>query len=179
MLAQYHNFRDVFSKEAFDELPPQKVWDHTIDLSPGTELPRSQTFPLSPAEQKELDDFLWENLANGRIHPSKSPMGAPVFFVKKKDGSLCLVQDYQKLNEITVKNSYPLPLVSNVLTHLCDAEFFTILDLQWGFNNVQIKEGDEWKAAFRTNRGLFEPTIMFFGLCNSPVTFQTMMNDIL
>src|SRR5260221_131002 len=148
--AQYHDFRDVFSKEAFDELPPQKAWDHAIDLSPGTELPCSWMFPLSPAEQKELDDFLQENLAYGHIHPSKSPMGAPVFFIKKKDGSLCLVQDYQKLNEITVKNSY-LPLISDVLTCLHDAEFFTILDLQWGFNNMQIKEGDEWKAVFQTN----------------------------
>src|SRR5258707_2649389 len=153
--------------------------DHTIDLSPGTDLPHSQTFPLSPGEQKELDDFLQENLANGRIHPSKSPMGAPVFFVKKKDGSLRLIQDYRKLNKITVKNSYPLPLVSDVLTHLHGAEFFTVLDLCWGFNNVQIKEGNEWKAAFWTNRGLFEPMVMFFGLCNSPVTFQMMMNDIL
>ncbi len=129
----------------------RKVWDHTIDLSPGTELPHSWTFPLSPAEQKELDDFLQENLANGRICPSKSPMGAPVFFVKKKDGSLHLMQDYQKLNEITVKNSYPLPLISDVLTCLQDTEFFTVLDLRWGFNNVQIKEGDEWKAVFQTN----------------------------
>src|SRR6266436_3622911 len=146
--AQYHDFRDIFSKEAFDQLPPQKVWDHAIDLSPGTELPCSWMFPLSPAEQKELDNFLRENLANGCIHPSKSPMGAPVFFIKKKDGSLHLMQDYQKLNKIMVKNSYPLPLVSNVLTCLHDAEFFTVLDLQWGFNNMQIKEGDEWKAAF-------------------------------
>src|SRR6266404_438560 len=129
VLAQYHNFRDVFSKEAFDELPPWKAWDHAIDLSPGTELPCSRTFPLSPAEQKELDNFLQENLVNGHIHPSKSPMGAPVFFIKKKDGLLHLVQDYQKLNKITVKNSYPLPLISNVLTCLHDAEFFTVLDL--------------------------------------------------
>src|SRR5258707_13820660 len=85
VLAQYHDFRDVFSKEAFDELPLWKAWDHAIDLMPGTELPHSWTFPLSPAEQKELDDFLQENLANGRICPSKSPMGAPVFFIKKKD----------------------------------------------------------------------------------------------
>src|SRR5258708_23485773 len=127
VLGQYHDFRDVFSKEAFDELPPRKVWDHAIDLSPGTELPCSQTFPLSPTEQKELDDFLWENLANGRIHPSKSPMGAPVFFVKKKDGSLRLMQDYQKLNEITVKNSYTLPLVLNFLPHPSTTKIFTIL----------------------------------------------------
>ena len=103
---QYCDFRDVFSKQAFDELQPQKAWDHAIDLTPGAKLPCSWTFPLSPAEQKELDDFLHENLANSCIHPSKSPMGAPVFFVKKKDRSLCLIQDYQKLNEITVKNSY-------------------------------------------------------------------------
>jgi len=75
-------------------------------------------------------------------------MGAPVFVVKKKDGSLHLVQDYWKLNEITVKNLYPLPLVSNVLTCLHDTKFFTILDLCWGFNNVWIKEDDEWKAMF-------------------------------
>ena len=81
----------------------------------------------------------------------KSPIRAPVFFVKKKEGSLCLVQDYQKLNEITVKNSYLLLLVSNMLTRLCNVEWFTTLDLHWGFNNVQLKEGDEWKAAFSTN----------------------------
>src|SRR5258708_22969182 len=83
--------------------------------------------PCPPAEQKELDNFLLENLANGCIHPSKSPMGAPVFFVKKKDGLLHLIQDYQKLNNITVKNSYPLPLVSDVLTRLCNTKFFTVL----------------------------------------------------
>ena len=106
----------MFSKDAFNELLPQKIWDHTIDLTPGTELPRSCTFPLSPCEQRELDEFLWENLANGRICPSKSPVSAPIFFVKKKDGSLHLVQDYRKLNEVTVKNSYPLPLISDVLS---------------------------------------------------------------
>ncbi len=148
---QYHDFRDVFSKEAFDELPPWKAWDHAIHLTPGAELPHSWMFPLSPAEQKELNDFLCENLVNGCIHPSKSPMGAPMFFIKKKDRSLCLIQDYWKLNEITVKNSYPLPLVSDILTCLCDAEFFTILDLHWGFNNMWIKEDNKWKAAFQTN----------------------------
>src|SRR5258705_6712148 len=148
VLVQYCDFGDVFSKEAFNELPPQKAWDHAIDLTPGAELPCSWMFPLSPAEQKELDNFLCENLANGHICPSKSPMGAPVFFIKKKDGSLHLIQDYQKLNKVTVKNSYPLPLVSDVRTCLCGAKFFTILDLHWGFNNVQIKEDDEGKAMF-------------------------------
>src|SRR5258707_10374480 len=116
----------------------------------------------SLAEQKELDEFLRENLANRCIHPSKSLIRAPVFFIKKKEGSLCLVQDYWKLNEIMIKNSYPLPLVSDMLTRLCDVEWFTTLDLRWGFNNVHPKEGDEWNAAFSTNQGLFELLIMFF-----------------
>ncbi len=105
-------------------------------------------------------------------------MAAPVFFVKKKDGSLRLVQDYRKLNDITVKNSYPLPLISDLINKLSKAKYFTKLDVRWGYNNVRIKEGDEWKAAFRTNRGPFEPLVMFFGLTNSPATFQTMMNDL-
>src|SRR5258707_10069548 len=147
----YKDFADVFSEEAFAHLPPHKVWDHAIALRPDATLPRGRTFPLSPAEQKELDEFLQENLANGRICLSKSLIGAPVFFVKKKEGSLRLVQDYWKLNEITIKNSYLLLLVSDVLTRLRDAEWFTTLDLRWGFNNIHLKEGDEWKAAFSMN----------------------------
>jgi len=129
-------------------------------------------------EQKELDAFLEENLRTGRIRPSKSPMAAPVFFIKKKDGSLRLVQDYCALNSMTVKNKYPLPLISELVSQLRGARYFTKLDVRWGFNNVRIKPRDEWKAAFRTNRGLFEPLVMFFGMTNSPATFQTMMNDI-
>jgi len=105
-------------------------------------------------------------------------MAAPVFFIKKKDGSLRLVQDYRALNSMTVKNKYPLPLISELVSQLCRARNFTKLDVRWGFNNVCIKPGDEWKAAFWTNRGLFEPLVMFFGMTNSPATFQTMMNDI-
>jgi len=101
-----------------------------------------------------------------------------MFFIKKKDGSLRLVQDYHALNAVTVKNRYPLPLISELVSQLCRAKYFTKLDVQWGFNNVHIKPGDEWKAAFCTNCGLFEPLVMFFGMTNSPVTFQTMMNDI-
>ena len=105
-------------------------------------------------------------------------MAAPVFFVKKKDGKLRLVQDYHMLNAMTVKNKYLLPLILELIAKLRGAKYFTKLDVRWGFNNVRIKEGDEWKAAFRTNRGLFEPLVMFFSLTNSPATFQTMMDDI-
>jgi len=129
-------------------------------------------------EQKELDSFLEKNLHTRRICPSKSPIAALVFFIKKKDGSLLLVQDYQALNSMTVKNKYPLPLISELVSQLCGARYFTKLDVCWGFNNIRIKPGDKWKAAFQTNRGLFEPLVMFFGMTNSPATFQTLMNDI-
>ena len=105
-------------------------------------------------------------------------MASPVFFIKKKDGALHLVQDYRALNTIMVKNKYPLPLISELIEKLQGARYFNKLDVQWGFNNVHMKEGDEWKATFHTDRGLFEPLVMFFGLTNSPTTFQTMMNDI-
>jgi hypothetical protein len=103
---------------------------------------------------------------------------APFFFIKKKDSSLRPVQDYQALNTATVKNRYPLPLIDNLVNNFQGARYFTKLDVRWGYNNVRIKEGDKWKAAFRTNRGMFKLLVMFFRLTNSPATFQTMMNDI-
>ena len=105
-------------------------------------------------------------------------MAAPVFFIKKKNGLLWLVQDYHVLNSMTVKNKYSFLLISEPIFQLCGARYFTKLDVHWGFNNVCIKPGDEWKAAFQTNHGMFEPLVMFFGITNSPATFQIMMNDI-
>src|SRR3981189_85388 len=112
----------------------------------------------------------------GFAHPSL--LWHPFFFIKKKSGELRPVQDYRKLNDMTIKNSYPLPLISELIDKLKGAKIFTKLDIRWGYNNVRIKEGDEWKAAFITNKGLFEPLVMFFGLTNSPATFQTMMNHL-
>ncbi|SJL14246.1 uncharacterized protein ARMOST_17702 [Armillaria ostoyae] len=175
----YRNFKDLFTKENFDNLPARKPWDHAIELVPNTKNTLDcKVYPLNPIKQKELDKFLDENLASGHIKPSKSPMASPFFLIKKKDGTLRPVQDYRKLNEMTIKNQYPLPLISELMDKLGSAKYFTKLDVRWGYNNVHIKKDDEWKAAFRTNRGLFEPTVMFFGLTNSPATFQWMMNDI-
>jgi Reverse transcriptase (RNA-dependent DNA polymerase)/RNase H-like domain found in reverse transcriptase/Integrase zinc binding domain/Chromo (CHRromatin Organisation MOdifier) domain len=173
-----HDFQDVFAKESFDALPERKQWDHAIELVPDPKLANCKVYPMSVSEQEELDRFIAENLKSGRIRPSKSPMASPCFFIKKKDGSLRLIQDYRTLNAITVKNRYPLPLISELVNKLRNAKYFTKLDVRWGYNNVRIKQGDEWKAAFRTNRGLFEPLVMMFGLTNAPATFQTMMNDI-
>jgi len=171
-------FQSVFAKEDFDILPEHCKWDHAIELIPRAEPKSSKVYPLSLLEQAELDAFLEENLRTRRIWPFKSPIAAPVFFIKKKDGSLWLVQDYHVLNAITIKNRYLLPLISELVSQLCRARYFTKLDVCWGFNNICIKPGDEWKAAFCTNRSLFKPLVMFFRMTNSPATFQTMMNDI-
>jgi hypothetical protein len=149
-----------------------------IKLIPGANTSSCKVYPLAPNKQSEMDAFIHENLSSGRIRPSKSPMASPVFFIKKKDGTLRLVQDYQVLNALMIKNRYPLPLISELVNQLHSAKYFTKLNVRWGNNNVQMKEGDEWKAAFCTNHGLFKPLVMFFGLTNSPSTFQTMMNDI-
>jgi hypothetical protein len=129
-------------------------------------------------EQKTLDQFIQENLEKGYIIPFKSLMASPVFFIKKKTGDLRLIQDYRKLNSIMVKNRYPLPLSLNIINKLRDAKIFTKFDVHWVYHNVWIKEGDEWRAAFITNQGLFEPHVMFFGLTNSPATFQMLINAI-
>jgi len=133
----------VFAKEDFDILLEHRQWDHAIELTPGSEPKSSKIYLLSLVEQKELDSFLEENLCTGQIRPSKSPMAAPVFFIKKKDGSLWLVQDYRALNSMTVKNKYLLLLISELVLQLHGARYFTKLDVRWGFNNVHIKPGDE------------------------------------
>ena len=109
----------------------------------------------------------------------KSPQTALVFFVGKKDGKKRIVQDYKYLNEWTIKNNYLLLLISDVLENIGIKKLFTKMDLRWGYNNMRIKKGDEWKAAFTTLEGSFEPTVMFFRLTNSPATFQAMMNELL
>jgi len=171
-------FESVFVKEDFDILPEHRQWDHAIELILGSEPKSSKVYPLSLVEQKELDSFLEENLHTGRIRPSKSPIATLVFFIKKKDSSLCLVQDYRALNSMTVKNKYPLPLISELISQLRGTRYFTKLDVRWSFNNVRIKPRDKWKAAFWTHQGLFKPLVMFFGMTNSPAIFQDMMNDI-
>src|SRR6266550_2890567 len=108
---------------------------------------------------------------------NESEKASPFFVEKKEAGKLSPCQDYRYLNEFTKPNSYPLPLISDLMIKLKGSKYFTKLDIRWGYNNVQIKKEDRWKAAFVTNRGLFEPNVMMFGLRNSPATFQAMMDD--
>ena len=176
----FAEYIDVFEEEGFQELPPHRPWDHEIDLIPEWEKKKwkPRIYPLTYDEQQELDKFLKENLDSGRIRPSKSPLASPVFFISKKDGKKRMVIDYRRLNDITVPNVYPLPLAEELTNKWKGAVYFSALDVRAGYYNIRMAEGDEWKTAFITNRGLFESLVMTFGLNNAPATFQTMMNDV-
>lgn len=170
----------VFSHKASERMPVRKDYDHAIDFVEGATLPKPvKRYPMSKLQQNSLDEWIDEELRKGYIRESKSPIASPVFFVAKKDGSLRMVVDYRKLNEITVQNKYPIPRISELIDQLASASIFTKIDLRWGYNNVRIKEGDEWNTAFITHRGLYEATVMYFGFCNAPGTFQAMMNSVL
>jgi hypothetical protein len=174
-----HEHEFVFSEEASKHFPEPKQWDHAIDLLDGAPAVLDcKVYPLTQDEQIALDKFLTEHLEKGYIRPSNSPYAAPFFFVRKKDGKLQPIQDYRRLNTWTRKNRYPLPLIAELVERTPGNDWYTTLDLRAGYNNVLIKDGDQWKAAFKTNKGLFEPLVMFFGLTNSPSTFQAMMDAI-
>jgi len=169
----------VFGKKKSERMPTRKVWDHAIDVKKGFIPRKGKVYPLSREEREEMREFVKKQLRKGYIRPSKSPQTAPVFFVGKKDGKKRMVQDYRYLNEWTIKNNYPLPLISDVLENIGTKKVFTKMDLRWEYNNIRIKEEDEWKAAFTIPEGSFEPMVMFFRLTNSPTTFQVMMNELL
>ena len=175
---QYQDFKDVFEKKNADMLPKHRPYDCAIELQEGAQPPFGPIYNLSQTELAALREYVDENLAKGFIQHSKSPAGAPILFVKKKDGSLRMCVDYRGLNKVTKKNRYPLPLISGLLEQLGRAKIFTKIDLRGAYNLVRIKEGDEWKTAFRTRYGHFEYNVMPFGLTNAPAIFQHMMNDI-
>ena len=175
----FHRWIKMFGKKQSERMSTRKLWDHAIEMKEGFVPRKGKVYLLSREEREEVREFVKEQLRKDYIQPSKSPQTAPVFFVGKKDGKKRMVQDYRYLNEWTIKNNYPLPLISDVLENIGTKRLFTKMDLRWGYNNVRIKEGDEWKAAFTTPEGSFEPTVMFFGLTNSPATFQAMMNELL
>ncbi|QRW23764.1 Transposon Tf2-7 polyprotein [Rhizoctonia solani] len=139
---------------------------------------KAMVYPLKASDDEELRKLLKEQLDKGLIRPSKSKYGSPVHFVNKKNGKRRMVVDYRSLNANTVKNAYPLPLIQSLIEKLRGAKYFSTIDLKSGYNLVRIKEGDEWKTAFKTKYGLFEYLVMPFGLCNAPAAFQHFMNEI-
>ena len=177
---QYHEFLDIFSKDDTDKLPPLRPGvDHEIKMEPGIQAPSGPLYGMSREELEVLKKYLTENLNKGFIRASSSPAAAPVLFVKKPGGGLRFCVDYRALNTITIKNRYPLLLIQEMLDQLCKAVWYTKLDIVGAFNHIWMKEGEEWKTAFRTRSGLYKYLVMPFGLANAPSTFQNYINDVL
>ncbi|KAJ4973800.1 hypothetical protein NE237_006974 [Protea cynaroides] len=171
------DYPDVFSEE-LPGLPPDQATEFVIDLIPRAAHVSKAPYRMAPTELKELKVQLQELLDKGYIRPSISPWGAPVLFVKKKDGSVRLCIDYRELNKLTIKNRYPLPRIDDLFDQLQGARVFSKIDLRSGYHQLKIKEGDIPKTAFRTRYGHYEFLVMSFGLTNAPATFMELMNRV-
>ncbi|KAJ1595446.1 hypothetical protein NDA14_005957 [Ustilago hordei] len=174
----YQHLQDVFDEVEADKLPHHTEHDLHLELIEGGKPPQGPLYLKGPKEMSELRRYLDENLEKGFIRPSKSLARSPVLFIPKKDGGLRLCVDYRGLNEITVKNRAPLPLIKEQLFLLRKARIYTKLDLRAAYNLIRIAKGDEWKTAFGTQLGLYEYLVMPFGLANAPAHFQLFINDI-
>ena len=175
---EYHDYTDVFSKSKANTLPPHRPYDLKINLEEGTSPPLGPIYSLSPAELATLREFINEHLKSSFIHPTNSPYGAPILFVKKKNGQLWLCVDFHGLNQITKKGRYPLPLIADLLDAPWKARVYTKIDIRHAYHLVHIAEGDEPKTTFRTRYGSYKWCVMPFGLTNAPAAFQHFMNDI-
>ncbi|CAH9086750.1 unnamed protein product, partial [Cuscuta epithymum] len=170
-------YPDVFPKD-LPGLPPDREIEFVIEVEPGTKPISIPPYRMAPAELNELKTQLQELLDNGFIRPSHSPWGAPVLFVKKKDGTLRMCIDYRQLNKVTIKNRYPLPRIDDLFDQLRGATVFSKIDLRSGYHQLKIKEDDIPKSAFRTRYGHFEFLVMSFGLTNAPTAFMDLMNRV-
>jgi len=168
---RFWKWKKVFGKKESERMPVQKIWDHTIELKEVFMPKKGKVYSLSGEEREEVQTFVEDQLRKGYIRPSKSPQTSPVHFVAKKDSTQRMVQNYQYINQWTIKNGYPLSLITDILDGVEKRKVFMKLDLRWRYNNVRIKKGDEWKAAFTMHIGAYEPTVIYFGLMNLPTTF--------
>ena len=171
-------FPQVFKEELADKLPEHRPWDCKIETLPGKDLPHAKIYNLTDEENESMRKYVEKELDKGFIRRSESPAGAPCFFVKKKDGSLRMCVDYRALNNITIKNKFPLPLISDLVRTLSKAKIYTALDLKGAFNLIRVREEDVWKTAFSTRFGHYETLVMPFGLTNAPSVLQQMLNTL-
>nr|GFC32530.1 retrotransposon protein [Tanacetum cinerariifolium] len=170
-------FPNVFPDE-LQGIPPVHEVEFSIELIPGAEPISKAPYRMALIELKELKDQLQELLERGFIRSSVSPWGAPVLFVKKKDGSMRLCIDYRELNKITIRNCYPLPQIDDLFDQLQGTMHFSKIDLRSGYHQLRVKEQDISKTAFRTRYGHYECLVMPFGLTNTPAVFMDLMNRI-
>ena len=159
-------------------VPPDRDINFATDLEPSTKPISIPPYRMAPAELKELKDQLQDLLSKGFIRPSVSPWGAPVLFVKKKDGTMRMCIDYRQLNKVTVKNKYPLPRIDDLFDQLQGASLFSKIDLRSGYHQLKIRASDIPKTAFRTRYGHYEFLVMSFGLTNAPAAFMELMNGV-
>ncbi|RAL65789.1 hypothetical protein DID88_005454 [Monilinia fructigena] len=177
---QYKKYEHVFKEPGIHEaLPEHKPWDHEIILEEGKMPVHTPIYSMSADELKTLREYIDDNLAKGWIRESTSQVASPTMWVPKKDGTKRLVVDYRKLNTLTKKDRYPLPLATELRDRLGGATIFTKMDLRNGYHLIRMKEGEEWKTAFKTRYGLYEYQVMPFGLTNAPATFMRLMNNVL
>ncbi len=176
---EYREFAKLFEeREGLAALPEHKPWDHEIPLEEG-KVPKHNGWlrQLSKKEEDFLKDYIEKHEKKGFIRPSKSPIAHGVLFAPKKDGGLRVCIDYRPLNAITRKNRYPLPRIDELQDRLLGSVYFTAIDVRDAYYRVRMKEGEEWKTAFKTRFGLYEYLVMPFGLTNAPASFQELIND--
>jgi hypothetical protein len=172
-----NEYLEVFPEE-LPRMPPDRDIEFIIDLVAGTSPIAKRPYRMAASELAELKRQLEELQQSGFIRPSSSPWGAPVLFVKKKDGSMRMCLDYRALNEVTIKNKYPLPRIDDLFDQLKGAKYFSKIDLRSGYHQLKIKESDIPKTAFVTRYGQYEFTVMSFGLTNAPAHFMNLMNKV-
>lgn len=170
-------FADLFQEP--QGLPPSRPGDHQIPLIPGAQPFRLQPYRYNPTQKDEIEKQTADMLRKGWIQHSSSPFSSPILLVKKKTGDWLLYVDFRRLNALTVKNKYHLPIIDEILDELFGACWFSSLDMCSGFHQIKMKKGEEFKTAFQTHNGHYEYKVMPYGATRGPDTFQGVMNAIL